>query len=455
PHVSKLADQDQPRGSLPLHDPPSHGPPLHDAAPRDHVNVTGPQHIHFAQQDAPPEHTAHHADQPSLASSNPPKRPRSATRRHNSSSNIQSDSSSQVIANAGILSSSPKPLLRRATSYQTGDTAEGYFESVVSPPLSPNADAWSEYEVVLDDGTRQRRVVSLSSTVPDQDNDEEEEGEGEEEEEEQHTSERRARDEGTGGGLDFGPDDPEHGTITFAQEHPSSSSSFSLNDYDYDSDDIYSNQSHHRHRHRRRHSSNTPRTLRSIINDSLPHISPTQKLVLKCSIAYFLASLFTFVPQLNALIGNNKLSSHIVATATVFFNPAKTVGGMVEAAGYGWAYTLFAIAVCFGSLATTVWLGQQGLETLARIVSLGVWLGGSTFIVAFLKASWNKPPVATASSLCFIIMFVILVREGSTNMGDFDTTRIEQMALAVVVGTVITVLVCVLVWPSMAGRKLK
>lgn len=60
-----------------------------------------------------------------------------------------------------------------------------------------------------------------------------------------------------------------------------------------------------------------------------------------------------------------------------------------------------------------------------------------------------------ASSLCFIIMFVILVREGSTTMGDFDTIRIQQMALSVVVGTVITVLVCVLVWPSMAGRKLK
>lgn len=79
----------------------------------------------------------------------------------------------------------------------------------------------------------------------------------------------------------------------------------------------------------------------------------------------------------------------------MFFNPAKTVGGMVEAAGYGWAYTLFAIAICFGSLATTVWLGQQELETLARIVSLVVWLGGGTFLVAFLKASWNKPPVAT------------------------------------------------------------
>jgi hypothetical protein len=26
---------------------------------------------------------------------------------------------------------------------------------------------------------------------------------------------------------------------------------------------------------------------------------------------------------------------------------------------------------------------------------LGFWLAGATFMVAFLKAHWNKPPVAT------------------------------------------------------------
>jgi hypothetical protein len=31
----------------------------------------------------------------------------------------------------------------------------------------------------------------------------------------------------------------------------------------------------------------------------------------------------------------------------------------------------------------------------AHVLSIGFWLTGSTFIVAFLKAHWNKPPVAT------------------------------------------------------------
>jgi hypothetical protein len=124
-------------------------------------------------------------------------------------------------------------------------------------------------------------------------------------------------------------------------------------------------------------------------------LTPQQKLVLKCSFAYILGCLFTFVPKLNALIGNNRVSSHLVATATVFFNPAKSLGGMVEASLYGWGYTLFAVTVCLGSMITTDFFVDRHLTLLAHTVSLGFWLAGATFMVAFLKAHWNKPPVAT------------------------------------------------------------
>lgn len=214
-------------------------------------------------------------------------------------------------------------------------------------------------------------------------------------------------------------------------------------------------------------------------------LTPERQLVLKCSFAYFLGSLFTFVPALNAFIGNNRVSSHLVATATVFFNPAKTLGGMVEAAAYGWGYTLFALTVCLGSMVTTDFFIDQNMYLVAHLLSLLFWLAGATFIISFLKAHWNKPPVATgtsclfslaeyhvliiffnlfsngsrtrtlASSLCFIIIFIIVVREGSANRGDFDTTRIEQITSAVATGTVITVSSCILFWPSSAARKLK
>ncbi|OAD04671.1 hypothetical protein MUCCIDRAFT_72929 [Mucor lusitanicus CBS 277.49] len=180
-----------------------------------------------------------------------------------------------------------------------------------------------------------------------------------------------------------------------------------------------------------------------------------KRLVLKCSFAYMLGSLFTFVPAMNALIGYNHVSSHLVATATVFFNPAKSLGGMVEAALYGWGYTLFALMVCLGSMITTDFFVDRNMFHVAHAISLGFWLAGSTFIVAFLKAHWNKPPVATASSLCFIIIFIIVVREGSANRGDFDTTRIEQITSAVATGTLVTVSCCILFWPVSASKKLK
>jgi hypothetical protein len=57
--------------------------------------------------------------------------------------------------------------------------------------------------------------------------------------------------------------------------------------------------------------------------------------------------------------------------------------------------------------------------------------------------------------LCFIIVFIIIVREGSTNRGDFDTSRIQQITSAVATGTFITVACCILFWPISAAKKLR
>lgn len=128
---------------------------------------------------------------------------------------------------------------------------------------------------------------------------------------------------------------------------------------------------------------------------------------------------------------------------------------MVEAAAYGWGYVFFAVCVCLGSMVTTDFFVDRNYFLIAHLISLLFWLSGSTFIVSFLKAHWNKPPVATASSLCFILIFVIVVREGSVNRGDFDLTRIQQITSSIATGTLITVACCVIFWPVSAAKKLK
>jgi hypothetical protein len=129
-------------------------------------------------------------------------------------------------------------------------------------------------------------------------------------------------------------------------------------------------------------------------------LTPSQRLVLKCSFAYLLGSLFTFVPALNKLIGNNHTSSHLVATATVFFNPAKSLGGMVEAAAYGWGYVIFGVLMALGSMITTDFFVDRNYYNIAHCISLFFWLAGSTAVISFLKAHWNKPPVATGKQIC-------------------------------------------------------
>ncbi|KAG2201966.1 hypothetical protein INT47_000505, partial [Mucor saturninus] len=336
-----------------------------------------------------------------------------------------------------------------------------YDEFVGSlPTASPSM--YSEFNVVLDDGTLQKRTVSLS-TLPDdlgevsgvEDNDEDDEDPPDHDNPDEKL--KRTSQET----LDTTP-------LLQDQKKKSYASIASLQHYDIDSttsneETDSDNSSPHpfkRNRYKKLPDPSHPSSLKmkpsvwSRLRSSV-QLTPQHRLVLKCSFAYILGCLFTFVPQLNALIGHNHVSSHLVATATVFFNPAKSLGGMVEAALYGWGYTLFALLVCIGSMATTDYFVDKDLFTVAHVISLGFWLAGSTFTVAFLKAHWNKPPVATASSLCFIIIFIIVVREGSANRGDFDTTRIQQITTAVATGTLITVSCCVLFWPISASKKLK
>ena len=56
--------------------------------------------------------------------------------------------------------------------------------------------------------------------------------------------------------------------------------------------------------------------------------SKTGRGIFKCSLAYLLGSLVTFVPALSALIGQQQDSKHMVATVTVWFHPARTIGSM-------------------------------------------------------------------------------------------------------------------------------
>lgn len=71
--------------------------------------------------------------------------------------------------------------------------------------------------------------------------------------------------------------------------------------------------------------------------------------------------------------------------SAVYFNPAKTNGGMIEADVFCLVGLLYAAIVCLSSMSLFWWLElQPGLEWLGDLVAI-VWIGVSMCAVAWAK----------------------------------------------------------------------
>ncbi|KAF8504112.1 Fusaric acid resistance protein-like-domain-containing protein [Gautieria morchelliformis] len=189
-----------------------------------------------------------------------------------------------------------------------------------------------------------------------------------------------------------------------------------------------------------------------------PTLSRLQKNVLKCGLAYFLSSLFTFVPYLSSFLAdvpsNGKWergpspSGHMVATVSVYFNPAKTIGAMAEADIYVVFGVAFSTFVSIGSM-STFWFFQvrPGWEWLADALVL-CWIAASIIVVAWLKVWMSRPSFNTACSMISIIIFTDVVMEGGVQ-------TLAQLCFTVVVGSVVSNLTCFALWTQSATTNLQ
>ncbi|EMD33734.1 hypothetical protein CERSUDRAFT_87077 [Gelatoporia subvermispora B] len=190
----------------------------------------------------------------------------------------------------------------------------------------------------------------------------------------------------------------------------------------------------------------------------LPTLPVVWRNILKCSVAYFIGSLFTFSPYLSGFIagvtgngfGSNvpSPSGHMVATVAVYFNPAKTLGGMVEADVFCSMGLLFAAFVSLSSM-TMFWFFEvrRGWEWLADILVL-LWIGIGMSAVAWMKVWMAKPTFNTACSMTAIILFVVVVKEGGVQ-------TLLQVSFIVFVGSLISNMVCATLWPQRATKNLQ
>lgn len=181
--------------------------------------------------------------------------------------------------------------------------------------------------------------------------------------------------------------------------------------------------------------------------------SSTGQGVLKCSLAYTIASLATFVPAISNLIGKAD-SKHVVCTVTVWFSPARTIGSMHEGtilALIGFCYSAF---ISFTSMGVSMFFGQRDLLQVGHAIVLIVFCGGGLGFIAWTKQHFGHPLVNVACSLASLACVSVLVKEGSVQAGEFSDDRVVQILIMVMMGIFVTTLVNMVVLPIRARRRL-
>ncbi|KAL5337857.1 transcriptional regulator of RNA polII, SAGA, subunit-domain-containing protein [Aspergillus crustosus] len=165
--------------------------------------------------------------------------------------------------------------------------------------------------------------------------------------------------------------------------------------------------------------------------------------VLKCSLAYLIGSLATFVPALAALLGHQD-STHMVATITVYFHPARSQGSMFKA-----------LICAFLAFIYTTFISITNLLPLGHAVVLIVFCGGGLGFIGWTKQRLSDPLVNVACSLASLSTISVLTKEGAVQAGDLSFAKISQVLKMIIMGVTATMAVSFLVFPISARKKLR
>jgi len=174
--------------------------------------------------------------------------------------------------------------------------------------------------------------------------------------------------------------------------------------------------------------------------------SPTGRGILKCTLAYTLASLATFFSPLSNYLG--KLDGkHVVATITVYFHPARSAGSMVEAILIALVAVAYALLISISSMATSVLVGSVWNQVLvAHVLILVVFIGGGFGLIGWVKQRMNNPLVNVGSTLASLSIIGVVTKENAVVAHVFSDQKIVQLLKVLLMGVSITSAVNLLVW---------
>lgn len=183
--------------------------------------------------------------------------------------------------------------------------------------------------------------------------------------------------------------------------------------------------------------------------------SPEAKAILKCSLAYLLGSMATFLPPVTNLLGHQD-GKHMVATITVYFHPARSAGSMVEATMLGIAAFCYALFISVSSMAVSVLCDTKlNRIELGYALILIVFCGGGLGFIGWLKQKFNAPLVNVACSLASLAIITVLTKENAVQVGVFSNDKVVQVMKMILLGICSTSAVSLLLWPVSARAELR
>jgi Fusaric acid resistance protein-like len=179
--------------------------------------------------------------------------------------------------------------------------------------------------------------------------------------------------------------------------------------------------------------------------------SDVGKGVFKCSLAYLLGSMATFVPFLRDFLGHQD-GKHMVATITVYFHPARSLGSMFDALICAFAAFIYAAFISITSMSVSAFFSDTlDLMPVGHVIVLIVFCGGGLGFIGWVKQRKGDPLVNVACSLASLAIITVITKEGAVQAGNFSFAKINQVLKMIVMGVVATMAVSLVVFP-VSGR---
>lgn len=182
--------------------------------------------------------------------------------------------------------------------------------------------------------------------------------------------------------------------------------------------------------------------------------SPGGRGVLKCTLAYLLGSLATYLDPISDFLGKPD-GKHVVATITVYFHAHRTWGSMVEAVLLAICAIIYAQAISIVAMGLSLLGTEVGIRAVAHVTVLLVCIGFGLGFLGWIKTKMNNPLVNVACTLASINIITIVTKEEAVQDGYLSSIKVVQICKILILGVTITFLCNLIFWRTSARSALR